>query len=283
MFPPLVSPELLSQHLSSQDVVVLDTTWARDPLAKDGPKARFAEEHIPGARFFPLHEATNTESGLFDTVCGAEQFQALVRRLGITNQHVVCAAQGPFTSAARAFWLFRLFGHERISVLDGGLATWKEAGLPLESGETETPVPGEFVAQENRALFRDLEQLVAELDEGSCQLVDARPSAIFEGVRDFFAGTESPAVGRPGRIPGAVNLPGSVLVEGGRLRSKEALLEVLQERGLDPEKPTVSTCSLGVGASGLAFVFYLLGNTKVAVFDGSWEEWAASGFPRATG
>lgn len=270
---PLVSSSALVAVLGHPDIIVLDATWARSYVGEGSPGSRFGVEHIPGARSFDFRRVVDPSSPLHDTVCSADDFETHVRHLGITDQHVICYSQGLFSGAARAWWLFRLFGHARVSVLDGGLAHWKQAGHPLSSGVAQ-PQLGRFVAKRQSGNFCDLDGIDAALLAGT-QVVDARPTAVFAGDKDFFADTDSPAAGITGHVPGSRNLPTSAVVDGGLLRPVDELRSVVEQAGIDPQCPTITTCSLGVGASGAAFVLHLLGNEQVALFDGSWEAWAA--------
>ena len=273
--PPLVSVEALAGLLDDPDVLVLDTTWAMDPSADDGPRRRYEEAHIPGARFLDFGALRDPESPFHDTVGDEARVQRALRGVGLTDQHVVCVAQGLFTSAARVFWMLRLFGHDKVSVLDGGMKAWVAAGLPTEAGPSE-PASGSFAARPRPALRCDLAGMQ---HRGNAQLIDARPPDVFSGERDFFAATDSPARGTTGHIAGATNIPSRTWTNAdaqGRLRSEAELRSILEALNLAPERETITTCSLGVGASGAAFVLYLLGNHDVSVFDGSWEEWATS-------
>ena len=273
---PLVSPGELAAALEGEaPPVVIDASWALSYEGPKSPAAGYATEHLPGARFFDFRRVTDPDSPLHDTVCSSEVFQAYARELGINDEHLVLYSQGLFSGAARALWLFRRFGHERVSVLDGGLSVWKAQGRPLITAVPEVE-PGTFEARPNSAILRDVAQFERDLEDG-VQLVDARPPAIHAGEDDFFAvyDLDSPARGKPGRIEGATNLPSSVVIgDDGRLLPLEELRHVVEAAGIDPDAPTVASCSLGVGASAAAFALLLLGNRNVAVFDGSWEAWA---------
>lgn len=280
--PSLVPPHVLEPLLDDPDVVVLDTTWSTSFEGPKSPRAQFEASHLPGARFFDFRATRQPGSALHDTLCTADQFQDYARSLGISDQHVVCYSQGLFSGAARGWWLFRVFGHNEVSVLHGGLAAWREGGHAIERGAHPACAPGVFEAKLHERRLCGLDQVERSRD-GGAQIVDARPTAVFTGEQDWFAERNSPATGRPGHIGGSRNLPSASLVEGGRLKPLEQLAEVVAGAGIDASRPTVTTCSLGVGASGTAFVLHLLGNDDVAVFDGSWEAWAASGRPRSRG
>jgi thiosulfate/3-mercaptopyruvate sulfurtransferase len=275
-FGPLVSPGELAAALEGEaPPVVIDASWTLRYEGPKSPAADYATGHLPGARFFDFRRVTDPDSPLHDTVCSPEAFQAYARELGITDEHLVFYSQGRFSGAARALWLFRKFGHERVSVLDGGLSVWKAQGRPLTSAVPEVE-PGAFEARPNPALLRNVVQVERALEDG-VQLVDARPPAIHAGEKDFFDAydLDSPARGKPGRIEGSKNLPSTAVIrDDGRFLPLDELRHVVEAAGIDPAAPTVASCSLGVGASAAAFALSLLGNRDVAVFDGSWEAWA---------
>ena len=273
-FGPLVTTTELAAGLEAgAPVVVLDTTWALDYEGPGSPLARYRDGHIPGARHFDFRRAADPSSPLHDTVCSAAAFEAYARALGITGEHVVCYSQGRFSSAARAFWLFRFFGHDRVSILDGGMAQWRAEGRPT-STDVPDVAPGEFTATRRDALFCDVAGFERAISSG-VQRIDGRPPKFYSGKADFFAHLDSPASGRPGRFEGALNLPsGAVIREDGRILPEAELRQVVEGAGIDPLLPSVAACSLGVGAAAAAFALHVLGNTDVAVFDGSWEAWS---------
>lgn len=271
---PLVSTTELEAALEANaPVVVLDTTWALDYEGPNSPLARYRDGHIPGARHFDFRRVADDSSPFHDTVCTPAVFEAYARDLGLTDEHLVCCSHGRFSGSARAFWLFRLFGHDRVSVLDGGMALWRAEQRPISTHIPDV-APGEFTATRRDPLFCDVAGF--ERASGSeVQVVDARPPKFYSGEADFFADFDSPATGRPGRFEGALNLSsGAVIRDDGRILPEGELRQVVEAAGIDPRAPSVTACSLGVGGAAAAFVLHLLGNRDVALFDGSWEAWS---------
>jgi thiosulfate/3-mercaptopyruvate sulfurtransferase len=135
-FGPLVTTTELAAELAAEaPVVVLDTTWALDYEGPNSPLARYRDGHIPGARHFDFRRVAEDSSPLHDTVCTAAIFEAYARELGLTGEPLVCCSHGRFSGAARAFCLFRLFGHDQISILDGGMAQWRAEGRPISTDD----------------------------------------------------------------------------------------------------------------------------------------------------
>ena len=198
----------------------------------------------------------------------AEAFAAAVGALGVcAGDHVVCYATYGIGTAPRAWWMFRLFGHERVSVLDGGLPAWTAGGGTLDKGPAR-PRPRAFQATFNPARIRDLAAVRANLEAATELVVDARSAG-------RFAGTETePRPGlRGGHIPESVNLPYQTLLDGPRMLAPEVLRARLEAAGVAGDRPPVFTCGSGVSACTLALGLTLTGRDDWAVYDGSWSEW----------
>jgi len=265
----LVSTEWLAAHLKDPLVRVLDGTWHMPQLQRD-PRREFEEAHIPGAVFFDIDGIADRASSLPHMLPGAAQFARQVGGLGISNADLVVVydARG-VVSAARVWWTFRAFGHDRVAVLDGGLRKWRAEGRPVESGAA-APAPRRFTARRRLALVRDIEQMRRNVRSRREQTLDARS-------RGRFAGTEpEPRAGlRGGHIPGSLNLPYDMLYRpDATLLPPDGLRQAFAAAGVDFAKPVATTCGSGITASVLALGLHLIGHKKVAVYDGSWTEWA---------
>ena len=267
--PSVVSTEWLAKRLGEPDLRVVDGSWHMPHLARDA-HAEFRAAHIPGAVFFDIDRIADRATSLPHMLPPAEEFTEAVGALGIgSDDRVVVYDSRGVVSAARVWWTFRAFGHERVAVLDGGLRAWKAEGRPLATGEP-SPVPRPFRATLRPELVRDLDAVRRNLATRDEQIVDARS-------RGRFAGTEpEPRAGlRGGHIPGSLNLPYETLSrEDGRLRAAEALRAAFVEAGVDLRRPVTTTCGSGITASVLALALHVLGRPDVAVYDGSWTEWA---------
>ena len=264
---PLVSAEWLRDAFERPDVVVLDASWHMPATRRDGA-TEFELGHIPGAAFFSIDGIADPDSTLPHTVPTAEAFAAAVGALGVgAGDHVVCYATEGIGTAPRAWWMFRLFGHERVSVLDGGLPAWTAGGGTLDKGPARSR-PRAFQATFNPARIRDLAAVRANLEAATELVVDARSAG-------RFAGTETePRPGlRGGHIPESVNLPYQTLLDGPRMLAPEVLRARLEAAGVAGDRPPVFTCGSGVSACTLALGLTLTGRDDWAVYDGSWSEW----------
>ncbi len=264
----LVTTDWLAANLDRPSVRAVDSSWHMPQLKRDA-HAEFAQAHIPGAVFFDIDEIADTSSRLPHMLPTARKFADRVGMLGIgTRDLVVVYDTRGVISAARVWWTFHAFGHDRVAVLDGGFPKWRAEGRPVQSGFA-APRPRRFTARLRKGLVRDLKQMRANLKSQREQVLDAR-------AQGRFTGTEpEPRAGlRGGRIPRSLNLPYDRLYRSdGTLLGLAELRRAFEAAGLDLDRPVVTTCGSGVTASVLALGLHLLGKEKVAVYDGSWTEW----------
>jgi thiosulfate/3-mercaptopyruvate sulfurtransferase len=270
MTDSVVNTEWLAAHLDDPDLRVVDGSWHM-PQAQRDPALEFAEAHLPGAVFFGIDAIADTGSGLPHMLPSPEQFAKAVGALGIGDgDRVVVYDSRGTVSAARVWWTFRVFGHDAVAVLDGGLPKWRAERRPVVSGPA-APSPRRFTPRFRPELVREVGQMQANLAAPREQVVDARS-------RGRFAGTEpEPRTGlRGGHIPGSLNLPYDELhAPDGTLRPPAELRQAFVAAGVDLARPVVTTCGSGITASVLALALHRVGRPDVAVYDGSWTEWAS--------
>ncbi len=267
---PTVSTGWLAEHLGAPDIRIADATWFMPAAGRDAV-AEYREAHVPGAVYFDIDDIAADGSPYPHMVPSAAKFSARVRKLGLGDGvRIVLYDNNGFIASARAWWMFRLFGHEEVDVLDGGLAKWRAEGGPVE----DTPVvPKErhFTARQNNLLLRELDQMRANLTQRQEQVLDARSAGRFHGREP------EPRAGlRSGHLPGSLNLPYAELIApDGTLRPAEELKQRFAAAGVDLEAPITTTCGSGVSAAVLSLALYGLGRHDVALYDGSWSEWGA--------
>jgi len=265
----LVSTEWLARELGADDLRVLDASWHLPAMKRDA-KAEFRARHVPGAVFFDIDEIADRASPLPHMLPSAAQFSAQVGALGVGDgDRVVAYDAAGLMSAARAWWMFRVFGHERVAVLDGGLPKWLKEGRAVEAG-TPRAAPQRFTARFRPELVRSLGEVRENLSTKRDQLVDARS-------RGRFAATEpEPRPGlRGGHIPSSRNLPYTELLDAttGTVVPRDRLRALFGAAGIDLGKPVVASCGSGVSACVLALGLHLIGHERAAIYDGSWTEW----------
>lgn len=267
----LVETEWLARHLQAPDVRIVDASWYM-PSANRDARAEYEEAHIPGAVFFDIDEISDAGTDFPHMLPSAEKFSSHMRRMGLGdgNRVVVYDGAGLF-SAPRVWWMFRVFGHDDVAVLNGGLPKWRKENRPLEQGK-QSPQVRHFTARMNHLLVRDIDQMRANLKSKAEQVLDARSAGRFAGKEP----EPRPGV-RSGHIPGSHNLPYPEILdpETKTVLPADRLAAKFAAAGVDIAKPIVTTCGSGITASALAFGLYLVGRPNVAVYDGSWSEWGA--------
>ncbi len=276
MTSPFVSTEWLAANLTAPDLVIVDGSWHLPPAGRSG-KAEFLERHIPGAVFFDIDTISDPSTGLPHMLPDPATFATAAGALGIGDglRVVVYDAAGLF-SAPRVWWTLKAFGVREVLILDGGLPKWLAEDRPTESGPA-TRAPAVFSARLDRSIVADIAKVETAISGSFIQVLDARPA-------DRFAGTApEPRPGiSSGHIPGSLNLPFGKIVKDGHLVSPENVRAALIDAGIDLERPVVTTCGSGVSAAILWVALESIGKLPLALYDGSWAEWASSGKPIAT-
>ncbi|MHB1329195.1 MAG: 3-mercaptopyruvate sulfurtransferase [Gemmatimonadales bacterium] len=277
---PLVSTDWLAEQLGRPGLVVLDASWYLPQMNRD-PLHEYRAGHIPGALFWDLDAMSDASSGLPHMLPEPAVAADRIGALGIGNEDavVVYDGSGVNLSAPRAWWHFRALGHERVAVLDGGMARWRAQGRPEQAGDEFRP-PTSFHAEWQPRLVRSIEQVRAAVGSRALGMVDARSAGRFEGREP------EPRAGLAGgHIPGAKNLPFAQLVDSaGQLLPPVELRARFEAVGVDLAKPVIATCGSGVSAAALALGLEVAGHRDYAVYDGSWTEWGGrSDTPIETG
>lgn len=267
----LLGTEWVARHLGDPAIRIVDATHFM-PIAERDAREEFELRHVPGAVHFDIDVICDTASPLPNMLPDAARFSELVGRLGIGNQHkvVVYDGNGNYSAAARAWWMFRVFGHDDVAVMDGGLGRWLRERRPLEH-DLPDPQPATFVARFRPELVRDFDAVRANLETRAEQIVDTRTAGRYAGLD-----AEPRPVKRKGRIPGSLSVPFTSLMDLRRdfaIRSPDQILATFREAGVDFGKPIVFSCGSGMTAAVNALALYLMGRKDAAIYDGSWVEW----------
>ena len=271
---PLVDTAWLAERLDDPNVIVLDIRNRID----GGSAETFALGHIPGA----VHSDYASDgwraerNGVVGMLPPIEDLERLIGGLGIDNDdHVVVVPAGTsssdFGSATRVYWTFQVLGHDAVSILDGGFAAWKAAGLDVAQG-SDAPAPARFVADFQPHLLATPDDVRAAMASGDAVLIDARPAEQFAGD------AAHPRAARPGTLPDAVNLPQASLVApaGDQAIRGSALDDLLARAGITPATTQIAFCNTGHWASIAWFASSeLAGHPDVRLFDASMVGWTA--------
>ncbi|CAF3349631.1 unnamed protein product [Rotaria socialis] len=268
LIPQLLSCQALKDllQISPQPVAVLEADLSKQI------KADFDAGHIPTAHYFDQLEYTTPTAFLPRGLPDVKSFEDHLTRLGISNEdHIVLYDRSPsgFFAAGRAWFLFKTYGMENLSILNGGYHAWVRETNEIATSETKVSKDEtkKFTVKLNEQMIRYFDQMMSNLSldihsDQRVQVVDARPPNLFNG-------TEA------GHMPNALHLPYGTLFDQANqyLKSNEQLAEMFKKAGVDLSKPAIYTCQGGITASVLAFIADLLGQKEHAVYMGAFIEW----------
>jgi len=261
MTSALITATELKDLLQKSHVKVLDASYNLPPSSMG----------IPGARDFNIDDVADPVAPYAHTVPTEEIFAAKVRALGIGNDDLVVVYDrgGIAMAASRAWWMFRLFGHDNVKILNGGLPAWTKAGYAAGEKAADAPAPTIFTTKFKPELLKSLDQIAGNLLRKDFTVIDARDSKRFE----------------TGHIPNALSLPYASLVSAdGALKPQAELEKAFKGTSADLQKNIACSCGSGVTACVVALALHELGHKDAAVYDGSWTEWGASALmPKMTG
>jgi thiosulfate/3-mercaptopyruvate sulfurtransferase len=268
----IVSTQWLADHLGSPDIAIIDASWHL-PTAQRDAKKEFAAAHIPGAQFFDIDELSDTTSSLPHMLPSPEKFSSRMRKMGIGDgKRIIAYDTVGLFSAARAWWMFKVFGHDDVAVLDGGLKKWLAEGRTTEDGPALARQERHFTPRFKGSMVRDIREVAAVLKSGAAQVADARSGTRFRGEEV----EPRPGV-RAGHMPGASNVHyASLLTVDGTLKSPAEIEAVFAASGVDVSKPVITSCGSGITAAILSLGLTLAGTRDHALYDGSWTEWGGN-------
>ncbi|OSM02349.1 putative rhodanese [Magnetofaba australis IT-1] len=262
----MVDAQWFAEHAGDAGVALLDLR----------PAQQYQRAHVTGSFSAPYQKWRMERKDLSGMAPSPEQMEKMLSALGVTAEtHIVLLSggfsAGDLASATRAFWTLKLIGHDKASILDGGLS-----GLPqpllrklLTQAVPAKPKPTQYVAKVNNDILAT-DQTILDAAKHHVGVNDARSVAEYIGL---YVTPEE----RPGAIPGATNVPYDWITVngGGKLRSAETLRAVFALQGVDLSKPQITYCHTGHRASLNWFVMReLLGVADVKLYDASMANWA---------
>jgi len=261
----LVNTQWVAQHGQDANVRLVEV---------DVDTTQYASGHIPGAIAFDWQ--TQLQDTVARDIISRKEFEALLSRAGIAaDTHVVLYGDNNNWFAAYAFWLFKLYGHEQVSLLDGGRKKWLAEERPLTEDVPHYPATSYQVSAVHDELRADRDFVRSRLNNPDFTLVDVRSVAEYTGEIIAPPGMTETAQ-RPGHIPGARNIPwAQAVAEDGSFKSADELATLYRTKGVTGEtKDTVAYCRIGERSSHTWFALkYILGYENVRNYDGSWTEW----------
>ena len=276
MSTPIIEVAELAERMAQGDGIVL-ADCRFDPSNPEAGAAAYHQAHLPGAHYLHLDRDLAGPSGVTGgrhPVPSPEDFGSMMRRIGVSaDTQLVAYDGGGLAMASRMWWLARYYGHEHVAVLNGGMAAWQAADLPLETGPAISK-PGNFTATPDWSMRADFEEL--SYPESRPLVVDARdPSR--------FAGLAEPGGAPAGHIPGAINKfyqevigTDGRLLEAGALRDHWSWLE-------EEESAPIVSCGSGITACVNLLSMEVAGVEGARLYPGSWSDWCQRGGEVATG
>ena len=279
---PLVEPGWLRERLGEPGLQVVD---CRFKLGEPGAGERlWLDGHIPGASYLDLDRDLAGEPGERGRHPLPEPaaFEAAACRAGISADTLVVAydeaAEG---GAARLWWLLRHFGHDEVTVLNGGLAGWRAEGGALERGER-----GQVLHSSSDARMQDLTPFTASAGRGGpielAEIADGGGPLLLDArVPERYRGETEPIDAVAGHIPGAHNLPANELAPGGRFLEPDELRARFDAAGASSAAELGAYCGSGVAACVTVLASELAGLGQARLYPGSWSEWSRRGLPVA--
>jgi len=264
---PFVTTDWLADHLGDPNLVVVDGSWHM-PNAARNAQAEYLDGHIPGAVFFDIDGIADTDTDLPHMLPSPHDFARMVGALGISDtMTVVVYDELGLFSAPRVWWTFKSMGASDVRILAGGGPKWRAERRATEPGLVSRPRE-KFETDFDPSRVAEFESVRDRSRDGASQIADARPAP------RFHAEVPEPRAGlRSGHIPNSLNVPVGLLTEAGQMKSVDDLRQIFADRGLELDRPIITSCGSGITASTLALALELAGADKVAVYDGSWTEW----------
>jgi len=275
----LVTTEQLSAILGQPGLRVYDCTTYLEPPppGNDDPYVAvpglrtFEESHIPGADYLDLQgEFSDTTTRLRFMMPPTAQLEAAFGRHGLgQDSRVVLYSIGTMMWATRFWWMLRSLGFDRAAVLDGAFDKWKAEGRPTEKGPASGYAPVTFKAAPRAGFFVDKHAVLAATRDRSAVIVNALGP-------QFHKGLEPSRYGRPGRVPGSVNVPAASLVDPARkdFTTLSDARAKFAAQGVGADKRIICYCGGGISATIDLFLLHQLGHDALALYDGSMGEWA---------
>ena len=267
-FKNIVSTDWLEQHLEAPDIRIIDSSWYF-PQEKRNAEQEFLECHIPRASFFDIDKIKDNESDLPHMLPPSAMFNSTVRKLGIGDGHKVVIYDGlGMRSAARLWWMFKVFGYSDVVVLDGGFPKWVKENRSTTAEITEKEIRP-LTIYEDKSIVADRDDVLRATKLNPCSIIDARSEARFMGT------APEPRSGlRSGSIENSINVPYETLLnEDFTIKSKREIIDIFSKKGVVFNNYIITTCGSGVTAAVLYLALDEIGCSKISLYDGSWAEW----------
>ncbi|MCW8923388.1 MAG: sulfurtransferase [Gammaproteobacteria bacterium] len=255
----LIEPDQLEALLDESNVIIIDLCKAK----------QYKQAHIPGAHFINYADIVHIEKPVMGLLPDAEKFSTLISKLGIDkNTHVIVYDNEGGGCASRFIWTLHVFGHEKASLLNGGLFSWANEGHPLSNETPDKAEPGHYPLSNTGQYTVDSEYIQQHLNDKNTVLLDARSPAEFNGEKRF--------ADKAGHIPGAVLFEWTDAMDRNnnlRLLPEGVIQQRLEQLGITKDKEVICYCQSHHRSAFSYLMLRHLGYENVKGYPGSWSDW----------
>lgn len=268
-----IEPKTLMSKLDNINLKILDATFY---LPDSGLVAEdeYKKKHIPNAIFFDINKIADPNNSLPHMIPSKDLFSKMMQNIGLNkDDEIIIYDNSPFLSSARAWFLFRYFGHDKISIMQGGIKNWKNYGGNITQGNVILEKGNYIASAERKELVVNLDEMILASQNKKNVILDARSK------KRFLGEALEPRPNLPsGHIPNSKSLPSSDLInKEGYLKSKDEINQIFSNINVNTNDKIIATCGSGVSACVISIALFCLGKTDTPIYDGSWTEWASSG------
>ena len=268
-----IEPSTLMSKIDNINLKILDATFY---LPDSGliAEEEYKKKHIPNAIFFDINKIADPNNSLPHMIPSKNLFSKMMQNIGLNkDDEIIIYDNSPFLSSARAWFLFRYFGHDKISIMQGGIKNWKNYGGNITQGNVILEKGNYIASAERKELVVNLNEMILASQNKKNVILDARSK------KRFLGEALEPRPNLPsGHIPNSKSLPSSDLInKEGYLKSKDEINQIFSNINVNTNDKIIATCGSGVSACVISIALFCLGKTDTPIYDGSWTEWASSG------
>jgi len=268
-----IEPSTLMSKIDNINLKILDATFY---LPDSGliAEEEYKKKHIPNAIFFDINKIADPNNSLPHMIPSKDLFSKMMQNIGLNkDDEIIIYDNSPFLSSARAWFLFRYFGHDKIFIMQGGVKNWENNGGNITNGNVVLEKGNYIASAERKELVVNLDQMILASQNKENVILDARSR------KRFLGEALEPRPNLPsGHIPNSQSLPSSDLInKDGYLKSKDEINQIFSNINVNTRDKIIATCGSGVSACVISIALFCLGKKDIPIYDGSWTEWASSG------
>ena len=268
-----IEPSTLMSKIDNINIKILDATFY---LPDSGliAEEEYKKKHIPNAIFFDINKIADPNNSLPHMIPSKDLFSKMMQNIGLNkDDEIIIYDNSSFLSSARAWFLFRYFGHDKIFIMQGGVKNWENNGGNITNGNVVLEKGNYIASAERKELVVNLDQMILASQNKENVILDARSR------KRFLGEALEPRPNLPsGHIPNSQSLPSSDLInKDGYLKSKDEINQIFSNIKVNTNDKIIATCGSGVSACVISIALFCLGKKDIPIYDGSWTEWASSG------